>query len=118
MPRLTEKLKEYLAQQLPCIQDHCSTMSSEVYAQLKHLIKNYPEACVPDEALCLFRDGNRWCCVRGDFIELQESQAIFGETPEEAMEAMMALQIETADRIVSESRQPTSKADLYEDSRL
>lgn len=31
-----------------------------------------------------FRDGNMWCCVFGDFENLQESPAGFGATLEEA----------------------------------
>lgn len=35
-----------------------------------------------------FRDGNAWCCVHPDFINLQESPAGFGATPEEARAAL------------------------------
>ena len=41
---------------------------------------------LPKEAVCFFRDGNKWCCVFGDFINLQESIAGFGDTFEEALE--------------------------------
>lgn len=36
----------------------------------------------------LSKDGNSWCATRGDFINLQESPAGFGDT---ALEAMAAL---------------------------
>lgn len=39
----------------------------------------------------VFMDGNAWCAVRPDFINLQESPAGFGETPEAARN-----QLETA----------------------
>jgi hypothetical protein len=32
----------------------------------------------------VFKDGNAWCAVQLDFINLQESPIGFGETPEEA----------------------------------
>lgn len=50
---------------------------------IKHiepLIRN-----IPDSAVCFFKDGNSWCCVHGDFINLQESPAGFGDTFEEAL---------------------------------
>lgn len=40
---------------------------------------------IPHNALCFFMDGNAWCCVFGDFINLQESPAGFGETFDEAI---------------------------------
>jgi hypothetical protein len=32
----------------------------------------------------VFKDGNAWCAVRSDFINLQESTAGFGDSPEAA----------------------------------
>jgi hypothetical protein len=40
---------------------------------------------IPHEAVCFFKDGNMWCCVHGDFVNLQESPAGFGKTFEEAL---------------------------------
>ena len=37
----------------------------------------------------VFRDGNKWCCVEDDFINLQESFAGFGDTPLEAEKALL-----------------------------
>lgn len=45
---------------------------------------------IPHNALCFFRDGDQWCCVFGDFINLQESPAGFGETFSSAMADLMA----------------------------
>lgn len=36
----------------------------------------------------VFRDGNAWCAVHPDFINLQESAAAFGDTPNEAAAAL------------------------------
>jgi hypothetical protein len=33
-------------------------------------------------------DGNAWCAVQSDFVNLQESPAGFGATPEEARAAL------------------------------
>ena len=35
---------------------------------------------IPDEAVCFFRDGNKWCCVFGDFADLHQSPAGFVTT--------------------------------------
>lgn len=36
------------------------------------------------DSIRVYRDGNSWCAVHGDFINLQESEAGFGDTPIEA----------------------------------
>lgn len=36
----------------------------------------------------VFKDGSAWCAVRPDFINLQESDAGFGDTPEAARAAL------------------------------
>jgi hypothetical protein len=36
-----------------------------------------------------FMDGNAWCAVKPDFINLQESDAGFGDTPEQAIAALV-----------------------------
>lgn len=41
---------------------------------------------IPHYAICYFLDGNKWCCVFGDFENLQESPAGFGDTQEQAFE--------------------------------
>jgi len=38
----------------------------------------------------VFRDGDSWCAVMPDFINLQESPAGFGATPEDARKALAA----------------------------
>lgn len=38
----------------------------------------------------VFKDGNAWCAVYPDFINLQESIAGYGDTPEEARDALQA----------------------------
>jgi hypothetical protein len=35
-----------------------------------------------------FMDGNAWCAVRSDFIDLQQSSAGFGDTRDTAIEAL------------------------------
>lgn len=53
----------------------------------KWLRETQPPA-LPAAAVCFFKDGDRWCCVNGDFINLQESPAGFGETFEEALDEL------------------------------
>lgn len=48
--------------------------------------KNPKRFPFPDDAFIIYRDGNRWCAVRQSFVNLQESHAGFGATPEEAMD--------------------------------
>jgi hypothetical protein len=39
---------------------------------------------------CLFSvDGNMWCCTLSDFTNLQEHPAGFGETQEDAFNALL-----------------------------
>lgn len=38
-----------------------------------------------DPEVIVFLDGNSWCAVREDFIDLMESEAGFGNTPGEAV---------------------------------
>jgi len=52
------------------------------------LLSKYPDEwphAIPAEAICLYKDGNAWCAVFGNFINLQESPAGFGDTTEEAI---------------------------------
>ncbi len=37
------------------------------------------------DELNLFRDGNQWCATFGDFVNLEESQAGFGDTALQAL---------------------------------
>jgi hypothetical protein len=41
---------------------------------------------IPHDAVCFFRDGDKMCCVFGDFVNLQESPAGFGDNFDEALE--------------------------------
>ena len=44
-----------------------------------------PRRFIPDNALCLFLDGDQWCCCRGSFVNLQESLSGFGSSRESAI---------------------------------
>lgn len=43
----------------------------------------------------LFKDGDSWCCVGHDFISLHESDNEWGDTPEGALKAYLAMKILT-----------------------
>lgn len=51
---------------------------------------------VPESAVCFFKDGNQWCCVFGDFDNLQESPAGFGDTFEQALNRLQDCKNERA----------------------
>ena len=40
---------------------------------------------IPDDAICLFKDGDQWCAVYADFKNIQESNAGFGDNQTDAM---------------------------------
>ena len=46
-------------------------------------------SAVPTAKPHVFRDGNAWCATWPDFIDLQQSSAGFGDTPEEAIEELI-----------------------------
>jgi hypothetical protein len=46
-------------------------------------------SAAPAEHIRLFLDGNQFCAVHPDFINLQESPAGFGDTPTEAVDALL-----------------------------
>lgn len=52
------------------------------------LAKKHAPHGVPEHAACFFKDGDAWCCVRGDFVNLQESPAGFGATMDAALNAL------------------------------
>lgn len=41
---------------------------------------------IPQHAICFFKDGDKMCAVFGDFIDLEQSPAGFGDTFVKAME--------------------------------
>jgi hypothetical protein len=45
---------------------------------------------IPDSAICFFLDGESWCCVNGDFKNLQESPAGFGDHFADALKDLEA----------------------------
>jgi hypothetical protein len=49
---------------------------------------NWPNGSIPPGAMCFFHDGNMIACVRGDFINLQESPVGFGKSRDEAEAAL------------------------------
>lgn len=52
------------------------------------------------EASRVFKDGNSWCAVKSDFVDLQESPAGFGDTPEEARGNLEVDVLKHADNIL------------------
>lgn len=49
-----------------------------------------------------FLDGDSWCATFDDFINLQESIAGFGHTPEDATESLLRATLEKANEIIQD----------------
>lgn len=68
--------------------DSESSFRKQLSSLVNHLFETIAETCparlVPADAVCMVKDGDMWCCVHTDFINLQESPAGFGKTMEEA----------------------------------
>lgn len=45
-------------------------------------------SAIPHDAICVFRDGNQWVAVFGDFKNLQESPSGYEDTFDMAIEAL------------------------------
>lgn len=43
---------------------------------------------IPNDAICVFKDGSSFVAVHGNFVDLQESPAGFGNTPSGAIDAL------------------------------
>lgn len=67
-------------------QTNYSSMKSayDVLQRENELLKK-TKSGIPHNALCFFKDGDKWCVVNGDFKNLQESPAGFGATFDEAL---------------------------------
>jgi hypothetical protein len=44
---------------------------------------------IPSFAVCIFKDGDQWCAVWGDFINLQESIVGFGDSSVSAIDSLL-----------------------------
>lgn len=69
--------------------DLCSDCAPVVHKALNDIgeRKGKPdESAIPHDAVCIFKDGNQWCAVFGDFVNLQESVAGFGPTFNDAID--------------------------------
>lgn len=73
-------------------EDHMMTRQEEqrrdADAELRSELKEAraKERHIPDAAVCFFKDGDEWCCVFGNFIDLQVSPSGFGQTFSEALD--------------------------------
>lgn len=68
-----------------------------------HAMSSHAEIkAIPDHAICRFKDGNKWCAVFGNFKNLVESVAGFGDTSVEAVQELWRLHKE---ELISEAQQ-------------
>lgn len=71
---------------------HCSQCGASFGAGdhgYSHCRNHLTASGIPKAALCYFRDGDQWCCVLGDFKNLQESPAGFGDTEDDAYKDLL-----------------------------
>ena len=68
--------------------EECWKREEEQSARLKNKAEKQVTG-VPHNAICYFMDGDKFCCVFGDFVDLQESPAGFGDTQESAYEQLL-----------------------------
>lgn len=59
-----------------------SEFADHLIEQVEEIV---PMSNIPSQAVCLYLDGNMWCACRGDFVDLQMSNAGFGATREDAI---------------------------------
>ena len=64
-----------------CFHDFIEAEDGKVHIKMKATLK--------EKGIKIYKDGNKWCAVFEDFIDLQESIAGFGETPALALSALM-----------------------------
>ena len=67
-----------------CHKDYCGNSSGSFACRT---LDEWPEWWNTD--IKVFLDGSSWCATKGDFINLQESDAGFGETPNDAVTDLM-----------------------------
>lgn len=67
---------------------------AERSAFIVHLVQAYKQdkQSIPDHAVCLFKDGDSWCAVFRDFVNLQDSPAEFDADPVKAMQKLLSSQ--------------------------
>jgi hypothetical protein len=93
MPTLTQKIRHFVNEEQCPVADFCAPGFKSgadwgwgsARNRVGAILNNFPESYLPDSAFCFYKDGDRWCCVHGDFVNPQDSFAGFGETWEEAM---------------------------------
>lgn len=69
-----------------CLNDSCRMSEAKASPSAYH--------CIPDwwdSDINVKMDGDQWCAFRDDFVDLQESDAGFGDSPEEAVENLRSV---------------------------
>jgi len=64
---------------------------------------------IPASAICFYKDGDKWCAVHGDFVNLQESPAGFGDTFEDALSDLMSVNKECPHEMAGEQCRKTKE---------
>lgn len=78
--KLKKVIEDYLADW-----DKDASFGKQVDDLVSQIVEATPKRAIPDCAVCFFKDGDKWCCVFGDFVDLQQSDAGFGSDFTEAL---------------------------------
>lgn len=62
--------------------DHCV---SDVINAVNSALGDKQKSGIPHDSICYFKDGDKQCAVFGDFVNLQESPAGFGDNFDSAL---------------------------------
>lgn len=86
MPTLRDEIKAVITNYLQDWDKESGfdSQASDLTDMILETVDEAPKS-IPHNAACFFRDGNMWACVFGDFINLQESPAGFGESFDTAL---------------------------------
>lgn len=93
MSNLKAKFIEVLEGYLPDwdVEQRFATQCDKLATMLvESVAEQSPKRAIPDEAICFYKDGDAWCCVNGDFVDLQESPSGFGSDFSQALDNLQA----------------------------
>lgn len=70
--KIFEKLENYLQDwnKDDNFKKQCDDLSNQLEEIILDTIK---QQCIPDHSICFYKNGDKWICINGDFIDFQES---------------------------------------------
>lgn len=107
MGTLRENIREVIGNYLADWDKESSFQSQldDLTGMVVEAVQEQPKS-IPPAAVCFFKDGDAWCCVFGDFIDLQESPAGFGDSFDTALADLQDSHEKNKSRVCSELSSP------------